>query len=313
MISLNGKVVLAPMAGITDRAFREVCMDYGADMCFTEMVSTKGLYYNDKKTRTLLEVSEKEQPVFAQLFGHEPQIYTSVVREAASFGACGIDINCGCPAKKIITNHDGGYMMKSPKTIYDVVRAVKESTDLPVSVKIRLGWDDDSKNAVEVARLAEKAGVSHITVHGRTVSQAYTGKADIDGIYKVVQSVSVPVIANGDITTPVLAQEMFEKTGCAAIMIGRGALGNPFIFGAVRSYLDGGELLDAPTYEERINTALVHIKKIVLYKGESVGIKEARKHALWYVKGMKNSVRVKQLLTSATSYEEMETLLTSLI
>ena len=190
MISLKNKVVVAPMAGVTDRAYREICMSYGADMCFTEMVSTKGLFYDDKKTATLLEVSDREQPVYAQIFGHEPEIYAKVSAKAASCGAMGIDINCGCPAGKIIGNADGGALMKSPQLIYDIVCAVRENCNLPGSIKIRKGWDESSVNAVEVAKLAEKAGASHITVHGRTVKQEYRGNADWN-IIKDVDKISV--------------------------------------------------------------------------------------------------------------------------
>ena len=312
MISLKNKVILAPMAGVTDRAYREVCMQYGADMCFTEMVSIKGLFYKDKKTAGLLEVSDLEQPVFAQIFGHEPEIYKTVAASAASFGAMGIDINCGCPANKIIGNADGGALMKTPQLIYDIVRAVKDNCDLPVSVKIRKGWDDVSVNAVEVAKLAEKAGACHITVHGRTVKQEYRGQADWSVIRDVVNAVNIPVIGNGDIKTPEDAKNMLEQTGCDAVMIGRGILGNPFLLKRVKHYLSKGEILPEPEKEEIIETALKHIEKIVEYKGEYVGIREARKHAIWYIKGMKNSVAVKNKLTAATSYDEMKSLLTAL-
>lgn len=301
------------MAGVTDRAYREICMENGADMCFTEMVSTKGLYYNDKKTAGLLEVSDAEQPVYAQIFGHEPRIFADVSQKAASFGAMGIDINCGCPAGKIISNNDGGAIMKTPELIYDIVCAVKENCNLPVSVKIRAGWDDNGINAVTAAKYAEKAGVSHITIHGRTVKQGYSGTSKNNIIKDVVSSVAVPVIGNGDITKPEDAKRMIDETGCTAVMIGRGALGNPFIFGRVKNYLLNGELSKEPTDEEKVNMALKHISLIVKYKGEYVGIKEARKHAIWYIKGMRNSVSVKNALTSAKTFDEMKTLLTSLI
>ena len=312
MISLKNKVVLAPMAGVTDRAYREICMQHGADMCFTEMVSTKGLFYNDKKTAALLEISEREQPVYAQIFGHEPEIFKQVAAKAASFGAVGIDINCGCPANKIIGNFDGGALMKNPHLVYEIVCAVKENCNLPVSVKIRKGWDDKTVNAVEVAKLAERAGASHITVHGRTVKQEYRGNADYSVIKGVVNAVNIPVIGNGDIKSPLDAQQMLNTTGCDGIMIGRGALGNPFLLKNVKHYLEYKEILPNPSQSEIINTALEHIEKIIEYKGEYVGIREARKHAIWYIKGMKNSVAVKNKLTAATSFNEMAMLLTSL-
>lgn len=312
MISLKDKVILAPMAGVTDRAYREICMENGADMCFTEMVSTKGLFYNDKKTAGLLEVSDAEQPVYAQIFGHEPEIFANVSKKAAAFGAKGLDINCGCPAGKIIGNSDGGAIMKTPELIYDIVCAVKDNCDLPVSVKIRAGWDENNINAVTVAKYAEKAGVSHITVHGRTVKQGYSGHSQNSAIKDVVDNVSVPVIGNGDITKPEDAKQMLEETGCTAVMVGRGALGNPFIFDRIKNYLQNGVVGDDPTNAERINMALKHISLIVKYKGEYVGIREARKHAIWYIKGMRNSVAVKNALTSAKTFDEMKKLLTAL-
>lgn len=312
MISLKNKVVVAPMAGVTDSAYREICMGFGADMCFTEMVSTKGLFYNDKKTATLLEVSDAQQPVYAQVFGHEADIFASVTSKVASFGAVGIDINCGCPAGKIIGNSDGGALMKTPQIIYDIVCAVKENCDLPVSVKIRKGWDDNTVNAIEVAKLAEKAGASHITVHGRTVRQEYRGTADWDIIKEVVNAVNIPVIGNGDIKSPYDAETMINKTGCEAVMVGRGILGNPFLVKRIKHYLEYKEIVPEPPFNEIINTALEHIRKIVEYKGEYVGIREARKHAIWYIKGMRNSVSVKNKLTAATSFDEMKCLLTSL-
>lgn len=313
MISLQNKVVLAPMAGVTDKAFREICMQNGADLCFTEMVSTKGLYYNDKKTAELLCVSDAEQPVCAQIFGHEPDIFASVAKKAASFGAVGIDINCGCPATKIISNGDGGAILKTPELIYDIVCAVRQGCELPVSVKIRKGWDDNSVCAVVAAKEAQRAGASHITVHGRTVKQGYSGKSDMDIIKEVAKSVDIPVIGNGDINSPDDAVAMMSKTGCHSVMIGRGALGNPFLLNRIATRLKYGEDLPMPTDAQRIDMALKHIKKIVEYKGEYVGIREARKHAIWYIKGMRGSVKIKNLLTSATSYDEMRLLLTSLI
>ena len=313
MISLKNKVVLAPMAGVTDSAYREICIQYGADMCFTEMVSTKGLFYNDKKTAALLEVSEREQPVYAQIFGHEPEIFSKVAEKATLYGAVGIDINCGCPANKIISNSDGGSLMKNPQLIHDIVCAVRENCSLPVSVKIRKGWDENSVNAVEVAKFAEKAGASHITVHGRTVKQEYRGTADYSIIKEVVNAVNIPVIGNGDIKSPYDAKKMIDQTGCEAIMIGRGILGNPFLLRRVKHYLEHGEILPEPSQCDIIRTALEHISRIIEYKGEYVGIREARKHAIWYIKGMKNSVSIKNRLTAATSYNEMADMLTSLI
>lgn len=312
MILPKDRVVMAPMAGVTDRAFREIGMNFGSSLCFTEMVSIKGLYYDDKKTKSLLEFGDCERPVFAQIFGHEPDIFASVVKKVASYGFDGIDINCGCPAKKIISNGDGGALLKNPNLIYDIICAVKENCDLPVSVKIRAGWDEFSKNTRDVARIIQSAGASHITVHGRTVKQGYSGFSDIDVIKNVCASVDIPVIGNGDIKSVTDAKNMIDKTGCFSVMIGRGMLGNPFLIKNTDTYLKYGEILPEPSIKEKIDTALLHIRKIVKYKGEVIGIKEARKHAIWYIKGIRGSVKIKNLLTSARTYDEMEKLLTSL-
>lgn len=300
------------MAGITDRAFRELCIAYGAAMVFTEMVSAKGLYYNDQKTAALLAVSSREQPVFAQIFGHEPDILKQVAGKAASFGAVGLDLNCGCPAPKIIHNQDGGAVLKTPGLVYDLVCAVREGCNVPVSVKIRKGWDDSLLTAVEAAKAAEAAGACMVTVHGRTVRQGYTGRADWNAIREVVRAVQIPVVGNGDIFDPRDAARMLEETGCAAVMIGRGMLGNPFLIRRTVQYLDSGELLPEPCAGERLAAAMEHIERIVAYKGENAGIREARKHALWYIKGMRGCVRVKNLITGAKTLEEMRGLLSAL-
>jgi tRNA-dihydrouridine synthase B len=309
MISLKNKVVLAPMAGVTDRAFREICMQNGADMCFTEMVSTKGLFYNDKKTAGLLEVTDAEQPVYAQIFGHEPEIFAAVAKKAASFVAIGIDINCGCPAGKIISNNDGGCLMKTPQLIYDIVCAVRENCDLPVSVKIRKGWDESFVNAVDVAKMAEKAGVSHIAVHGRTVRQGYTGESDNDIIKQVVSAVSVPVIGNGDVKTVEDAVEMFEKTKCDAIMIGRGALGNPWLFRQINHFLETGEKLDEPTVFDKLDMCLRHAKELCAIMEEKTAIKEMRTHACYYIKGMPNSCLLKNDINRLEDLNSFENLI----
>jgi len=306
-------VLLAPMAGVTDRAFREICLEYGVDMCFSEMVSAKGLYYNDKKTAQLLEHSESNTPFYAQIFGHEPQIFNSVIDKILKYNVNGIDINCGCPAKKILTNSDGGAILKNPSLIYDLIKSVKDKTDLPVSVKIRIGWDDNDINYLKSVEFANKAGASHITIHGRTVKQEYSGQSNWESIKIAVSNSSIPIVGNGDIKSPIDAKEMLDKTKCHAIMVGRGILGNPFLFKSIKEYLKTDELLTQPNNADKIETALKHICKIIEYKGETIGIKEARKHAIWYIKGMKDSVKIKNLITCAKTYAEMENLLTSLI
>lgn len=312
-MNLPIKLCLAPMAGVTDRAFRELAISYGATMTTTEMVSIKGLYYNDKKTATLLENGPHEHPLAVQLFGHEPEIFSQTVQKALSFGADFVDINCGCPAKKIISNNDGSSLMKTPKLIGEIVKSVVQSCEVPVGVKMRLGWDENTINAEECARYAENNGASYITVHGRTSRQNYTGVCNILEIEKVVKSVKIPVIANGDIKTPFDAKDIIENTGCAGIMVGRATLGNLHILKEISNYLENGTIIPKQSNAEKIELAKKHIGLIVKYKGETNGIKEARKHALWYIKGMPNNVKIKDMLVKCRTYNEMCDILDKLI
>lgn len=303
-MNLPISLCLAPMAGVADKAFREIAADFGATLTVSEMISINGLYYNDKKTASLLE-NPKNSTSSVQLFGHDPEMFAVVVNKALSFGAEYVDINCGCPAKKIISNGDGSALMKNPPLIGKIVRAVKDNCPVPVSVKLRLGWNDDSKNAVLCAKTAQENGADFITVHGRTAAQGYSGSTDLDEIKKVVQSVSIPVVGNGDIKSCADAEKMYEYTGCAGIMVGRAALGNLYLIKQLSHFLKTGEQLPNQTDRERLELAKKHIGLIVKYKGEQNGIKEARKHALWYVKGMKNNVKYKDFLVHAKTYDEM--------
>ncbi len=304
-MTLPIKLSLAPMAGVTDRAFRQLAREYGATMTFTEMISIKGLYYNDKKTAELLDNSNLEHPLSVQIFGHEPEIFGEVIDKALAYGGDFLDINCGCPAKKIISNGDGSALMKTPDLIEKIVYSVAEKSPVPVSVKMRLGWDEDCINATQCAKAAIRGGAAFITVHGRTTKQGYSGKADIDEIKKVIDAIDVPVIANGDIKSFQGAVDMFEKTGCAGVMVGRAALGNLYLFKQLSTYLESGVIIPDQTAEEKIDLAKRHIELIVKYKGEKLGIKEARKHALWYVKGMRGNVKYKDMLVHCKTYEEM--------
>lgn len=305
-VLLQNNVFLAPMAGVTDLPFRLLCKEQGCGLVYTEMVSAKGLYYKDKKTETLLQIDEREKPVAVQIFGSDPDIMAQIANEVAKTGASIIDINMGCPTPKIVKNGEGSALMLKPALIGEIVKAVSQAVDLPVTVKIRKGWDDLHVNADEVAVIAEENGAAAIAVHGRTREQFYSGQADWDIIKKVKRSVKIPVIGNGDITTPEDAKNMIEHTGCDGIMIGRGAQGNPWVFGRVIHYLNTGELLEQPTPQQKIDKAIEHIRLLVEYKGERIGIREARKHVAWYVKGLRNAAKVKQEVNRIDTLNEME-------
>jgi tRNA-dihydrouridine synthase B len=308
-IQLQNNVFLAPMAGVTDLPFRLLCKEQGCGLVYTEMVSAKGLYYEDKKTETLLQIDEREKPVAVQIFGSDPDIMAQIANEAASTGASIVDINMGCPTPKIVKNGEGSALMLNPNLVGRIVKAVSQAVHLPVTVKVRKGWDEGSINADEIAMIAEENGAKAVTVHGRTREQFYSGKADWDIIKQVKQSVKIPVIGNGDIVTPEDAKKMLEYTGCDGIMIGRGAQGNPWIFSRVIHYLNTGELLPEPTPQEKINKAIENVRLLVQYKGEYVGIREARKHVAWYIKGLRNAARVKEAVNRITTLSEMESLL----
>ncbi|MDK2934197.1 MAG: tRNA-dihydrouridine synthase [Clostridiales bacterium] len=305
-VLLQNNVFLAPMAGVTDLPFRLLCKEQGCGLVYTEMVSAKGLYYKDKKTETLLQIDEREKPVAVQIFGSDPDIMAQIANEVAKTGASIIDINMGCPTPKIVKNGEGSALMLKPALIGEIVKAVSQAVDLPVTVKIRKGWDDLHVNADEVAVIAEENGAAAIAVHGRTREQFYSGQADWDIIKKVKRSVKIPVIGNGDITTPEDAKNMIEHTGCDGIMIGRGAQGNPWVFSSVIHYLNTGELLEQPTPQQKIDKAIEHIRLLVEYKGERIGIREARKHVAWYVKGLRNAAKVKQEVNRIDTLNEME-------
>lgn len=304
-IELKNNVILAPMAGVTDKAFRLICKPFGPALMYTEMVSGKGLFYKNKKTADLLDTDSSEKPVATQLFGHEPNVLAEIAGRALEYGAEIIDINMGCPAPKIVGNGDGSAIMKTPKLAGEIVSAVVRAVDAPVTVKIRKGWNDEIVNAVEVAKIVEASGAAAITVHGRTREQFYSGKADLDIIREVKNAVKIPVVGNGDITDEESAKNMLDYTGCDGIMIGRGAEGNPWIFERVIHYLETGEKLPLPTAQMRAEKMKEHLALLVEFKGEYRGIQEARKHMAWYIKGMQGGARLREAINKAETLEQM--------
>lgn len=304
-VEINGYACLAPMAGVTDRAFRELCVSFGAAYVIGEMVSSKGLVYKSEKSRELLVLSGDERPAAVQLFGNEPETMADAARIAMEYKPDIIDINMGCPAPKIAMNGCGSALMKDPELCGRIVRAVRDAVDVPVTVKIRKGWDKNSVNAVEVAQICEASGVDAIAVHGRTREQQYMPSADWDIIRQVKRAVKVPVIGNGDVTSPELAAKMMEQTGCDLVMIGRGALGNPWIFREI-SMLIGHDRPSMPvSAAEKITVLLRHTAKMCEYKGESVAMREARKHTAWYLKGIKGAAALRKRAVELETYEDL--------
>lgn len=284
-VTLAGRLALAPMAGVTDLAFRQICREQGAALTVTEMVSTKALCYQDKKTPRLLALGEDEHPAAAQVFGHEPETMAEGAKIARAVSGCDIiDINMGCPAPKIVNNGDGSALMRDPALAARVIEAVVKAVDVPVTVKFRKGWDEKSVNCVEFARMAEAAGAAAITIHGRTRAQQYSGKADWDAIRAVKQAVSIPVFANGDVAEPADAVRILEYTGADAVMIGRGALGDPWIFERANALIETGVCPPLPPFAERIGTAVRQIELAAAQKGEYIAMLEARRHVNCYLK-----------------------------
>lgn len=293
-VSLKSHAVLAPMAGVSDRAYRELCVRFGAAYCVSEMVSSKALSFNSKKSEELMEISDLERPCGIQIFGDDPKCMADAAKHALENKPDIIDINMGCPAPKISSNGSGSALMKNPRLCGEIVKAVTAVTDTPVTVKIRKGWDDDSVNAVEVAKICESAGAAAITVHGRTRQQYYKPPVDYDIIRAVRESVSVPVIANGDIDSAERAKKVMDITGCDLVMIGRATLGNPWIFSQINAYLENPNVkIHTPDLEERLGVMIEHIGKMVEYKGEHMAMLQARKLVVGYFKGMKGAAALR--------------------
>ena len=303
-VEINGKIVLAPMAGITNKTFRMMCKKFGCALVVGEMVSDKAIIYENEKTKKLLEMDEKERPISQQIFGSDKESFCIAAKKVYEYMHPDIiDINMGCPVPKIaIKSQAGSALLKNPEKIFEIVKAVKESVPCPVTVKIRSGWDENSINCVQVAKICEKAGADAITLHARTRSQGYSGHSDWSLIKKVKESVSIPVIGNGDVITCYDAKKMLLETGCDLVMIGRGLLGNPWLVKECNEYLEKGIIPKTVSYEEKINMMKNHLTGLVNEKGEKNAVLEIRTHFLYYLKGMPNSGEIKNMICKEISY-----------
>ena len=311
-VELKNQAVLAPMAGVTDLQFRLLCHEQGAGLLSMEMVSAKAISFHNKNTESLMEIDKREHPIALQLFGSDPNLISEVAKSIEERPFDILDINMGCPVPKVVNNGEGSALMKNPKLIGEIIEKTAKAIKKPVTVKIRKGFNDSMVNAVEVARIAEQSGAAAIAVHGRTREQYYSGQADWDIIRQVKEAVHIPVIGNGDVTSPEKAKEMLEQTGCDAVMIGRGAKGNPWIFRQIAHYLETGEKLEKPDIEEVKQMMMRHARMQMEYKGGFTGIREMRKHVAWYTTGYPHSARLRNLVNQAESIEELEELINSI-
>ncbi len=304
-VTLDNNVILAPMAGVTDLPFRLLCRQQGVGLVCMEMVSAKAIYYHNKNTEELLSIHPGEMPASLQLFGSDPKILAQMAAEVEERPFAILDFNMGCPVPKVVNNGEGSALMKQPKLVEQLLTGMVKAVKKPVTVKIRKGFDDDHINAVEIAKIAESCGVAAIAVHGRTRAQYYSGKADWDIIRQVKEAVSIPVIGNGDVDSPMRAKELIDQTGCDGVMIGRAAQGNPWIFRDTVHYLETGELLPSPSQEEKKAVILRHASLLQEHKGEYTAVREMRKHLAWYTAGMPHSARFRGMINTMETMEQL--------
>lgn len=311
-VEIPNRFVLAPMAGVTDLAFRRLCKEQGAGLLCMEMISAKAISYKNKNTRALMEIDPVEHPISMQLFGSEPELMTEVAKEIEEEPFDILDINMGCPVPKVVNNGEGSALLKTPDLIEEIVRKVSSAIKKPVTVKVRIGFENEPIDIVEIAKRIEDAGAAALAVHGRTRQQYYSGTADWDTIRRVKEAITIPVVGNGDVDSPLKAEALIKQTGCNAVMIGRAVRGNPWLFRELNHYFQTGELLGRPSAEEIREMILRHARKQIELKGEFVGIREMRKHVAWYTAGMRHSAGLRRESNTIESYEALEQLLSRL-
>ena len=311
-VTLPNPVVLAPMAGVTDLPFRLLCKEQGVGLLCMEMVSAKAIYYKNKNTQDLMRTLPEERPVSLQLFGSDPKIMSEMAKQIEEKPFDILDVNMGCPVPKVVNNGEGSALMKDPKLVREIVTAMAKAIDKPLTVKIRKGFDEDHVNAVEIAKIIEDSGAAAVAVHGRTRQQYYAGEADWDTIRRVKEAITIPVIGNGDVDSPLKAEALVKQTGCDAVMVGRAVRGNPWLFRELNHYFRTGELLERPSVEEIREMILRHARKQIELKGEFVGIREMRKHVAWYTAGKRHSAGLRRESNTIESYEALEALLSRL-
>lgn len=307
-IQINGKVILGPMAGTTNAAFRILCKENGAALVYAEMVSIEGLKHDNEKTKKMIEVSKVEHPITLQIFGYDVETFVNASKIVDNFSDCDIiDINMGCPAPKVaLRSQAGANLLKFPERVGEVIKAVVQNSNKPVTVKMRIGWDENTKNCVELAKIAEKNGASAITIHGRTRNQFYTGKSDWEWIKKVKEAIKIPVIGNGDVVDGPSAKRMIEETGCDAIMVARAAQGNPWVFREIQHYLETGKELSKPTFEEWKSVVIRHAKLLSEMREEEFAIREMRKQLLWYINVLPKASILKEMKQESVKINSLD-------